>query len=149
MRLSLRTAVGSLRARLFARPTVTGNPLMAAGEGATDRFGNIVYSTAGTLTEQQLALSHETVHSILSPRLLALRSVRADIGMWAYRRTALMRYLEEALAESYAPPRSNGLTSSKPLLVRPGPCRRAAAIEPSRRRRDDTLRGRRSGAWAF
>lgn len=38
-----------------------------------------------------------------------LRELRADIGMKAYAKSELCRYLEEALAESYAQVKVNGL----------------------------------------
>ena len=38
-----------------------------------------------------------------------LREVRADIGMAAYEKSALCQYIEEALAESYAQVKVNGV----------------------------------------
>jgi len=84
----------------WRRPSVTGDASMPAGEGATTAFGDVSYSTAGTATQQQLARVHELVHSFLSPRLGVLRTFRARLAMSAYMRSAILRYLEEALAES-------------------------------------------------
>jgi hypothetical protein len=82
---------------------------MAAGEGATTAFGEVTYSTAGTATEVQLVRLHELVHRFLSPRILPFRSFRARLAMSAYSRSAVLTYLEEALAESFAQLRVHGL----------------------------------------
>jgi len=91
------------------KPTVTGDPLLPAGQGATSAYGDVRYSTAGTATEQQLARLHELVHSFLSPRLALFRTFRARLAVSAYARSAILRYLEESLAESFAQIRVNGL----------------------------------------
>jgi hypothetical protein len=75
---------------------------MAAGTGETTAFGDMTISTAGSVAEQELARIHELVHSFLSPRFRVLRTFRARLGMSAYSRSALMTYLEEALAETIA-----------------------------------------------
>ena len=82
---------------------------MSAGAGATNAFGDVTYSTAGSLTSQQLARIHELVHSFLSPKLRPLRQFRAQLAMSGYTRSALLTYLEEALAETIAQLRVNGL----------------------------------------
>ncbi|MEO6601804.1 MAG: hypothetical protein ABIQ16_18140 [Polyangiaceae bacterium] len=61
------------------------------------------------MTEQRLALFHELVHRYFSPRLGPFRQLRAELNMPAYARPALLRYLEEAMAESYAQLRVVGL----------------------------------------
>ncbi len=94
---------------LLRKPTVTGDPALPAGQGVTSAFGDVRYSTAGTATEQQLARLHELVHSFLSPRLALFRTFRARLAVSAYARSAILRYLEEALAESFAQIRVNGL----------------------------------------
>ncbi len=96
--------------RLFYRPTVTRPTRLPGGaRGETDWYGNIAVSRAQTLTEQQFALYHEWVHSILSPRLIVLQRLRASVNASAYARSALLRYLEEALAQSYAHLRAHGI----------------------------------------
>ncbi|MEP7337340.1 MAG: hypothetical protein ABI977_06310 [Acidobacteriota bacterium] len=92
------------------RPPVTGNPNLPPGAGSTTAFGEVTYSTAGSATQQQLALAHELVHSYLSPRLAMFRTFRARLSMSAYVRSAIMQYLEEALAETIAQLRINGLS---------------------------------------
>jgi hypothetical protein len=95
----------------WRKPTITGDPALGPGAGKTNAFGDIRYSTAGSATDQQLVRLHELVHSFLSPRLRPFRTFRARLAMSAYSRSAVMRYLEEALAESFAQLRVNGLSA--------------------------------------
>ncbi len=97
------------RASAFARPSVTPDPSLPAGVGETDAFGNVRYSTQGTAADQALARYHEGVHSSLSPKFWLLRNFRARLGMSAYEKSALLQYVEEALAETYAQMKVNGL----------------------------------------
>jgi hypothetical protein len=90
------------RARIFKKTTITGDPTMPAGTGSTNSFGDITYSTQGSPTDIALARNHELVHSFLSPKLALLRNFRAHWGEWAYNKSALLQYIEEALAETYA-----------------------------------------------
>ena len=83
-------------------------PSGAAGE--TDWFGNIQVIRNQPIIEQRLTLYHEWIHSVLSPRVGPLRTLRAQIHATAYLRSALITYLEEALAESYAQLRVRGLS---------------------------------------
>lgn len=100
----------SARRRMFAQrnPTIA-DPSLPPGSGSTDRFGNMTISSAGSATDQALARYHEQVHSFLSPRLNFLRNFRANVGMAAYQRSALLQYIEEALAETYAQLRVHGI----------------------------------------
>ncbi len=92
------------------KPSVTGNPRLAAGVGGTDVVtGDIEYSLAGTLQDQQLALVHETVHQILTPKLNLLRGLRGFLRAQGYNRSYILRYLEEALAETVAQMRVKGI----------------------------------------
>ena len=91
-------------------PTVTPDPSLPAGTGVTDAWGNIRVSTQGTLTDQQLALAHELVHQKLTPRFGPLRTFRVRLNASQYYRTALFKYLEEALAETVAQIKVNGLS---------------------------------------
>jgi hypothetical protein len=90
--------------------TIVSDPTLPPGEGATSAYGNIRVSSRGSPTDQALVLYHELVHSFLSPKLTPLRQFRASLRMSAYKRSALMRYLEEALAETYAQLRVNGIS---------------------------------------
>ena len=105
-----KTSPDDVKRRIFNKPTTTGDPTLPAGQGYTDKYGNIEYSTAGSPTDQRLALLHEKVHSFLSPKLKLLRDLRADIGMAAYNRSHLLKYLEEAMAETYAQVRVHGFS---------------------------------------
>jgi hypothetical protein len=89
---------------------VTGDPTMPAGSGETDWYGNIKYSTAGTQTEQDLALAHEQLHSFLRPKMSFLRDFRASLAANAYWKSQTLRYLEEALAETYSQFKVNGIS---------------------------------------
>lgn len=90
-------------------PGITGDPNLPAGYGATNKYGDVVYSTQGSASDQALALAHERLHSSLSPKLMPLRELRADLRVAAYKHSELVRYLEEALAESYAQLSVNGV----------------------------------------
>lgn len=103
-------AATGARRRIFGqRNPPAADPSLPPGTGSTDKFGNITYSSAGTQTEQALARYHEQVHSFLSPRLKAAREFRADLMMSGYNRSAFLRYLEEALAETYGQLRVHGI----------------------------------------
>jgi hypothetical protein len=92
------------------KPTIR-RPLTLPGGalGETDWYGNISVTRLQSLEEQKLTLYHEWVHSILSPRLRYLQQLRAGIRASGYWRSALLRYLEEAMAESYAQLRVRGI----------------------------------------
>lgn len=96
----------------FYKPMVQGDYSLPKGEGFTDKYGNVTYSLNGSATDQALVYQHEMVHSFLSPKLEYLREFRADLRMDLYQRSSLMRYLEEALAETYAQVRVNGIDAA-------------------------------------
>ncbi|MBI2390884.1 MAG: hypothetical protein HYV09_14935 [Deltaproteobacteria bacterium] len=92
-------------------PTVTGTTSLSAGEGGTDKYGNVWYSTAGTKEDVALVKNHESVHSWLSPKALnGLREIRADVRMSGYAKSCALRYVEEAAAEVYAQASVKGLS---------------------------------------
>lgn len=74
---------GGSRLRCAERyePTGKGDPALPAGEGWTNKNGDITYSTAGSATDRALVLYHEQVHAALSPRLMKFRELRADLRM--------------------------------------------------------------------
>ena len=104
-----KTVEPQTRARLFNKPKMTGDPTLPAGTGGTDKFGNMEYSTQGTPQQQNLVKFHESVHSALSPKFRILQNFRADLAMTAYQRSQFLRYLEEALSETYAQLKVNGV----------------------------------------
>lgn len=93
----------------FSQPTIRATRLMQEGEGATDKFGNILYSNRGSRQEQALVRNHELVHSFFSPKFKLLQNFRADLRMSAYEHSSFMRYIEEAMAETYAQIKVNGV----------------------------------------
>ncbi len=97
------------RTPFYGRTTTVGDPTLAPGTGGTDRFGNVRYSTQGSAVDQALVRAHEGVHSTMSPRFALFRNLRAGVRMGGYQRSALLRYAEEALAETYAQWRVNGI----------------------------------------
>ncbi|MES1164371.1 MAG: hypothetical protein ABUR63_01330 [Verrucomicrobiota bacterium] len=94
----------------FYRPIISRPATLPGGAlGETDWYGNIAVTRTQSVIEQRLTLYHEWVHSVLSPRLRPLQELRASVRAAGYWRSALLRYLEEALAESYAQLRVRGL----------------------------------------
>jgi RHS repeat-associated protein len=85
-----------------ARVAQLGN-LPAGTLGATDKYGNITLARGLSNAERASTLRHELVHRFLSPRQGgAVAEARANFGIAAYRRSQLVRYAEEALAEGIA-----------------------------------------------
>jgi hypothetical protein len=93
-------------------PTRRADPTLRAGEGYTTAFGDIVYSSRGSLTDQRLVLLHERVHQFLTPRFEFFRQFRVQNRTSSYERSALSRYIEEALAETIAQIGVNGVRSA-------------------------------------
>jgi hypothetical protein len=89
---------------------IVEDPTLAPGEGFTTAYGDITVSSRGSANDKALVLYHEMVHSFLSPKLAPLRELRARLSTSAYVRSALLKYLEEALAETYAQLRVNGIS---------------------------------------
>lgn len=108
-------AAGEAETSTLARqhkPTLKATRDLAAGEGTTDKYGNVEISRLGTANDRALATAHESVHSALSPKAMnGLREFRADLRMTMYEKSSLCCYLEEALAESYAQAKVNGISA--------------------------------------
>lgn len=120
-----RAIIGRGRPQIYPRPRVgspppAGNQLrlsrpaqIAGGSlGETTAYGVIQVARNQSLSEQRLTLFHELIHRYFSPRIGPFRQLRAEINMSAYSRSALLRYLEEALAEGYAQLRVHGLANA-------------------------------------
>jgi len=98
------------------RPPAPGTPqritrpftIRPGVQGATDAWGNIRVMRNQSMDQQRLSLLHEWVHRVLSPRVAPLRQLRAQLSMSAYARSVFLKYLEEAMAESYAQLRMGG-----------------------------------------
>jgi hypothetical protein len=88
--------------RTFFRPRISRPVKLPSGAlGQTDWYGNIWVTRGQTMSEQQVTLYHELVHSVLSPKFKLFARLRANLRASGYVRSALLRYLEEALAEGY------------------------------------------------
>ena len=94
--------------RLWSRPGIKSDPTLPPGRGSTSPFGEVRLSSAGPASEQALVRAHELVHQFLTPRFGILRTFRVGVRMAGYTRSALLLYLEEALAETVAQLRVNG-----------------------------------------
>ncbi len=103
-----RVGVNPFAGQQWSKPSITIDPTMPAGEGSTSWFGEVRLSPLGSITEQALARAHELVHQFLTPRLGVLRTFRVQLRASGYMRTMLLKYLEEALAETIAQLRING-----------------------------------------
>jgi len=75
----------------------TGGPL-----GSTDRFGNITIQSGLTGKVLNETVAHESVHRFLSPRSGPFQNLRATVMEAGYENSHFLRYVEEALAETYA-----------------------------------------------
>jgi hypothetical protein len=92
-----------------SRPPLLSTRAMRAGEGATDPWGRIVISRLGSAADRRLAALHENIHRLLTPKLDILRNFRVANRSSSYTRSALSKYLEEALVELAAQVGVNGL----------------------------------------
>ncbi len=115
----VRNGVGPrIAAGVAYRPTlrwskfVKGYGNLPAGSGWTTSWGNIVVSSRGSSVTRQLVMFHERIHQILTPKVARLRDFRISNRNASYKYSSLSRYLEEALAESYAQLRVHGLTDA-------------------------------------
>lgn len=86
--------------------------LSSGALGETSAYGAIQVARNQSMSEQRITLLHELVHRYLSPRTGPLLQFRAELRMAGYVRSALLRYLEEALAEGYAQLRVHGLAQA-------------------------------------
>lgn len=84
--------------------------------GSTDAYGVIQVARNQSISEQRITLLHELVHRFFSPRTGPFRQFRAELNLAGYARSALLRYLEEALAEGYAQLRVHGLAEAVQAL---------------------------------
>ena len=85
------------------KPSIRGDATLPEGVGGTSPVtGDFRYSTAGSAESQALARLHERVHQVLTPKVNILRRLRGFIRAQGYNRSYILRYLEEALAETVA-----------------------------------------------
>ncbi|MCX6630854.1 MAG: hypothetical protein NTW28_24840 [Candidatus Solibacter sp.] len=100
---------------VFYKPTTVKVPLRPGLLGSTSKFGDITLSTRISGPLELETLLHERIRSALSPKFWFLRNARARLGEWAYDNVALLRYLEEAIAETYAQCRTKGVNAESLL----------------------------------
>lgn len=102
--------------RWFYKPQTKQTSLLPNHiHGSTTRWGDVDINANISVGEQAAARFHELVHQILTPKLYILRGLRAHMRLSGYSRSYILRYLEEALAETYAQLRISGF-SGKYLL---------------------------------
>ena len=95
---------------LFYRPKISRPmSLPSGGLGECNWYGDMYIVRAQTLAEQRVTLFHEAGHSFMSPKFRYLRQFRARLKASGYWRSALLRYLEEALVEGYGRFKVQGL----------------------------------------
>lgn len=104
----------------FFKPRISRPIRLPNGSlGQTDWYGNIWVTRDQVLGEQRVTLYHELVHSWLSPKFRLFRHLRASVRASAYVRSALLRYLEEALAEGFGQLKVNGFAAATKAITFP------------------------------
>lgn len=100
------------------KATLTFTKAKFAGEGGTDALGNIKIgrdyvpgerTVAAAMRDVRRAVHHEQVHSFLAAKLYLLREPRIYMKMSAYKRSYILRYVEEAVAEVRSRAMTDGL----------------------------------------
>lgn len=94
----------------FYKPKIrTTDNLRPGVLGETSVYGDIEYSSSlvGKLINETIL--HEKVHRFLTPKLYPLRNLRIVMTINGYAKSFLLRYLEEALAETVAQVGTYGL----------------------------------------
>jgi hypothetical protein len=83
--------------------TIRLGTLRPGVSGSTNKFGNVTIARGLSSAERSATLRHELVHRFFSPQAgTAFAEARANMGIWAYENSQLVRYTEEALAEGIA-----------------------------------------------
>jgi hypothetical protein len=96
----------------FYEPSTTTVPpsrLRGGAIGETSIWGDIKIASGLSRSDYRATLFHELMHRFLTPKLYPLRELRAQIRIQGYARSVILRYLEEAMAETYAQLRTRGL----------------------------------------
>nr|WP_315079353.1 hypothetical protein [uncultured Kosakonia sp.] len=102
------------------RPKLTFTNKYSAGNAFTLPSGDIVIgrgfdrakNTSKEAAHQLLeAIYHEKVHQFIAPKFYLLREARVAFHSGGYTKSFILRYLEEALAETIALLRANGISS--------------------------------------
>lgn len=105
----------------FHTPTMKEQALVVVGgksvNGVTKRFGDMLISILahvdheGNFDEVEFEKTkwHERVHAALSPKFFLFRDARESVKIWGYSNVMLLRLLEEAMAETYAQCKVDGI----------------------------------------
>lgn len=99
------------------RPSTASTIAKAAGGGATTFWGDMVFSTLGSLEEQRLVYLHEKVHQFLAPKVYFMREMRVTGRVNSYFKSSLYRWFEEFVAETFARLRVLGYNPKQFWLV--------------------------------
>lgn len=98
----------------FYKPKIVFTRAKEIGRGSTNQVGDTLigrghYGQVGELVKEvEVTAYHEAVHRFLTPRLQIFREFRVFLKQSGYRRSYILRYLEEALAETYGQLRAYG-----------------------------------------
>ncbi len=90
-------------------PVIEFRPIVDRGQ--TSPYGHIIIDSKLDAEEAKITLDHELVHRFFSPKFGPFRQLRAQVRISGYLRSAMLQYLEEALAESYAQVKALGFKS--------------------------------------
>jgi hypothetical protein len=107
---------------LFYKPktTILESPFPAGkSAGFTNQWGDITLLVSKVASEAQAAKIHELVHRFLVPKLQAFPQLRQSMAVLksnSYLKSYILRYLEEALAETVAKLSVNGVSWQNFLL---------------------------------
>ncbi|MDK1235004.1 hypothetical protein [Cronobacter turicensis] len=102
------------------RPKIRFTDRLPAGLGSTSPGGDITIGRMYDRTQKSSkeaahhvleAIYHERVHQFIAAKFFFLREFRTFMRHSAYTKSYLLRYLEEALAETVAKLRANGVSS--------------------------------------
>jgi hypothetical protein len=111
-RIQPRINAGPAPAAGFKPTTTAVDSLPNGWRGMTDSWGNIQILRNQTVSQLKETLYHELVHRWFVPKLGPFRQIRADIAQSGYQKSAILRALEEALAEGVSQLRINGFGSA-------------------------------------
>ena len=95
-------------ATTFGKVDIFGD-IWIAGKKLIMEFDGIKVWRNLSADEKAAVRFHEMLHRFLVPKLYPLRRVRVYLGQESYNRSYVLRYLEEALAETYSQVRMKGL----------------------------------------
>ncbi len=90
-------------------PAIEFRPVLPDALGTTSAYGDIAIDNSLSESESRITLDHELVHRYFSPKFGPFRRLRASVRISGYVRSAMLKYLEEAMAEGYAQVRAHGL----------------------------------------